>query len=79
MAAHPGAYPNNPNVFTVQPQPYGQQGQQPIYVVQQQPQQNRDPDGCCESCIACCVCCQCCVSCCSLFTCWAQLCCAVCD
>lgn len=32
MAAHPGAYPNNPNVFTVQPQPYGQQGQQPIYV-----------------------------------------------
>ncbi|EFO95133.1 hypothetical protein CRE_08912 [Caenorhabditis remanei] len=78
MANPSNGYP--PNVFTVQPQaqPYGQPGQ-PIYVVQQQPQPTRNNDGCCESFIACCACCQCCVSCCSLFTCWAQLCCVLCD
>ncbi|CAL2046038.1 unnamed protein product [Caenorhabditis brenneri] len=66
----------NPNVFTVQPQPYGQPGQpQPIYVVQQQPQPTQQSDGCFEACCACCACCQCCVGCCSILTCWAQICC----
>ncbi|ULT91380.1 hypothetical protein L5515_009006 [Caenorhabditis briggsae] len=81
MANPSASYP--PDLFTVQPQPgkYGQPmgQQQPIYFVQQQPQPTRDSNGCCEACIACCACCQCCVSCCSLFTCWAQLCCAFCD
>ncbi|CAI2353369.1 unnamed protein product [Caenorhabditis sp. 36 PRJEB53466] len=68
------AYPTN--VFTVQPQPQ----QHPVYVVQQQPHDYKgSSSGCCESCLACCVCCQCCVSCCSLFTCWAEICCALCN